>query len=53
MNAPSTLADCHAGNQMIDDDFINELTPDFRTYNERTSSMVDKCNLSWQTEVRL
>ncbi|XP_062222632.1 protein SHORTAGE IN CHIASMATA 1 homolog [Phragmites australis] len=40
-----------SGNQMIDDDFINGLTPNLRTCNERTSSMVDTCNFSWQSEL--
>ncbi|GJM85664.1 hypothetical protein PR202_ga02136 [Eleusine coracana subsp. coracana] len=38
------------GNQMIYDDFNNVLTPNLRTYNERTSSMVDMCNYSSQSE---
>ncbi|KAJ1280162.1 hypothetical protein BS78_04G210500 [Paspalum vaginatum] len=43
--------DAITGNQMIDDDFINELTPNFRTHNKRTGSMVDTCNFSWQPEL--
>ncbi|PUZ76784.1 hypothetical protein GQ55_1G317900 [Panicum hallii var. hallii] len=43
--------DTVARNQMIDDDFIIELSPNFRTYNERTSSMVDTCNFSGQPEL--
>ncbi|AQK73074.1 shortage in chiasmata 1 [Zea mays] len=43
--------DAVTGINIIDDDFINELTPNFRTYNERTSSMVDTCNFSKQSEL--
>ncbi|CAN6245300.1 unnamed protein product [Urochloa humidicola] len=43
--------DATARNQMIDDDFIGELSPNFRTYNERASSMVDTYNFSWQPEL--
>lgn len=45
--------DASARNQMIDDDFISELNSqfDFRTNNERTSSMVDTCNFSWEPEL--
>ncbi|OEL14329.1 hypothetical protein BAE44_0024653 [Dichanthelium oligosanthes] len=43
--------DAVTGNQMGDDDFISELSPNFRTFNERTSSMVDTCNFSWQPEL--
>ncbi|TVU29037.1 hypothetical protein EJB05_20579, partial [Eragrostis curvula] len=39
------------GNQMMYDDFSNGLTPNLRTYNERTSSMVDRCNFSSQSEL--
>ncbi|XP_062219775.1 protein SHORTAGE IN CHIASMATA 1 homolog [Phragmites australis] len=39
------------GNRMINDDFINGLTPNLRTYNERSSSMVNTCNLSCQSEL--
>ena len=42
--------DTVARNQMIDDDFITELSPNFRPYNERTSSMVDTCNFSGHAE---
>ncbi|CAL4967998.1 unnamed protein product [Urochloa decumbens] len=43
--------DAAARNQMIDDDFISELSPNFRRYNERASSMVDTYNFSWQPEL--
>ncbi|GJN21700.1 hypothetical protein PR202_gb09203 [Eleusine coracana subsp. coracana] len=38
------------GNQRIYDDFNNVLTPNLRTYNERTNSIVDICNYSSQSE---
>jgi hypothetical protein len=43
--------DAVTGIHIIDDDFINELTPNFRTYNERASSMVDTCNFSRQSKL--
>ncbi|CAD6250106.1 unnamed protein product [Miscanthus lutarioriparius] len=43
--------DAVIGIHVIDDDFINELTPNFRTYNERASSMVDICNFSRQSKL--
>ncbi|KAL6633889.1 hypothetical protein ACP70R_026560 [Stipagrostis hirtigluma subsp. patula] len=39
------------GNQMIDDDFSNGLAPNLGRYNDRTSSMVDTYNISWQAEL--
>nr|TKW40587.1 hypothetical protein SEVIR_1G255500v2 [Setaria viridis] len=43
--------DAAARNPMIDDGFISEFSPNFRTYSERTSSMVDTCDFSWQPEL--
>jgi hypothetical protein len=45
--------DLHAitENQMAYDDFSNELTPNLRTYNERTSNVVDRCSFSSHSEL--
>jgi hypothetical protein len=43
--------DAVTGNQMSYDDFSNELTPNLRTYNERTGNMVDRCNFSSHSEL--
>ncbi|KAF8692977.1 hypothetical protein HU200_039343 [Digitaria exilis] len=43
--------DASGRNQMIDDDFISELSTNFRTCNERTSSIVDTRHFSWQPEL--
>ncbi|KAL6911724.1 hypothetical protein ACP4OV_000529 [Aristida adscensionis] len=39
------------GTLVDDDDFSNGLTPNLRRYDGRTSSTVDICNYSWQTEL--
>nr|XP_025878519.1 protein SHORTAGE IN CHIASMATA 1 isoform X2 [Oryza sativa Japonica Group] len=42
--------DAIPGNQVINDDFSNGLTPNNQAYNRRTGNMVDTFDLPWQPE---
>uniref|UniRef100_A0A0E0K2X6 Protein SHORTAGE IN CHIASMATA 1 n=1 Tax=Oryza punctata TaxID=4537 RepID=A0A0E0K2X6_ORYPU len=42
--------DAIPGNQVINDDFSNGLTPNIQAYNRRTGNMVDTFDLPWQPE---